>query len=85
MRIPKEILHEDTNSIEFTIFDDKIKKTARKIIDFSVFMILDPLRREQIRIGINRKLNRVLDRESHVNEEPIDWNERFRIMKGRIR
>lgn len=64
MRIPNEIVHKDSNSIEFTIFDDKINKTASKIIDFELFMSFDPFWRENIRKGINSKLKKILDKES---------------------
>lgn len=64
MRTPKEILHEEMNSIEFTMFDDVMNKTARKITDRSMFLSLQPETREEIRQKINRELNKVLDRES---------------------
>lgn len=66
MRIPNEIVHKESDSIEFTIFDDRTKKTARKITDFSLFMSWDPQTRQQIRSGINRKLNRALDEDERI-------------------
>lgn len=72
MRTPKEIVHEDMDSIEFTMFDDERDKTARKITDRSRFFSLPPETREEIRNKINRELNKALDKEAKGR---ITWND----------
>lgn len=80
MRTPKEIVHEDMDSIEFTIFDDEMDKNARKIIDRSMFFSLPPEAREEIRNKINRELNKVLDKEF---KGKINWKDQLEMVNVR--
>lgn len=81
MRTPKEIVHEDANSIEFTMFDDEINKTARKIFDRTQFFMAPDGARDVIRQNINRELNKVLDREVRkLRREP----KRFITLEDKI-
>lgn len=63
MRIPNEIKHNEMDSIEFTMFDDLINKTAKMFVDCSTFFSGPPESRDVIRYNINSKLNKILDRE----------------------
>ena len=80
MRTPNEIVHEDADSIEFTMFDDVMNKTARKIFDRSLLLSLDPFNREMSRQKINRDLNEVLDREARKLNESKKFNLDDKIM-----
>ena len=80
MRTPNEIVHEDADSIEFTMFDDVMNKTARKITDRSLFLSLDPFNRDMSRQKINRDLNEVLDREARKLNESKKFNLDDKIM-----
>lgn len=70
MRTPNEIIHKEMNSIEFTMFDDVMNKTAKKIVDSWIFFSGSPEERSNIRSQINRELNRTLDREARKLNEP---------------
>jgi len=63
MRTPNEIRHPELDSIEFTMFDDMINKTAKIFVDYSFFFSGSPESRIELRYGINHKLNSILDRE----------------------
>lgn len=63
MRTPNEIKHPELDSIEFTMFDDMINKTAKIFVDCSFFFSGPPGSRDVLRYKINRKLNSILDRE----------------------